>query len=92
MQINDTISISALLFQDNGTAINYQDGRFILDEDEVKLLSLVTMSDVEVSYPAAKFIAGLNEIETEGEGTFRKSHFNKRLKDVDRYRSTFSNS
>lgn len=52
--------------------MKYRDGSLILDEDEVKLLSLATMSDVETSYPAAKFIAGLNEIQTEAEERIQK--------------------
>lgn len=52
--------------------MKYRDGSLILDEDEVKLLSLVTMSDVEVSYPAVKFITGLNEIQTEAEDHIQK--------------------
>lgn len=47
--------------------MKYRDGNLLLDEEEVQLLSLVTMSDVEASYPAVKFIAGLNEIQTGAE-------------------------
>lgn len=47
--------------------MQYRDGSLLLDEDEVKLLSLTFMSDVETSYPASEFIAGLNEIQVEAE-------------------------
>ncbi|GAB5604856.1 hypothetical protein [Sideroxyarcus sp. TK5] len=47
--------------------MKYQDDHLFLDKDEVKLLSLVTMNNVEASYPAVKFIQGLNEIQAEAE-------------------------
>lgn len=47
--------------------MQYRDGSLLLDEDEVKLLSLTFMSDVEASYSASEFIAGLNEIQVEAE-------------------------
>ena len=47
--------------------MKYQDGNLFLDKEEMKLLSLVTMNDVEASYPAVKFIQGLNEIQAEAE-------------------------
>ncbi|NOT19911.1 MAG: hypothetical protein HOP24_06530 [Sideroxydans sp.] len=47
--------------------MKYRDGSLFLGEDEVRLLSLVTMSNVETTYPAAKYITGLNEIQTEAE-------------------------
>ena len=52
--------------------MEFRNDCFFLDEDEVRLLSLATMSDVEVSYPAVNFFAGLNEIQTEAESYIQK--------------------
>lgn len=52
--------------------MKYRDGSLLLDDEEVKLLSLTFMTDVETSYPASEFIAGLNEVQTEAEQHIRK--------------------
>ena len=52
--------------------MKYRDGSFLLDDEEVKFLSLTFMTDVETSYPASEFIAGLNEVQAEAEDHIQK--------------------
>ena len=52
--------------------MKYRDVSLILDDEEVKLLSLTFMTDVETAYPASEFIAGLNEVQAEAEEHIQK--------------------